>query len=342
MPKAYLSLGSNMGDRAGNIARAVASLRERGVRVTKESALYDTEPVEMRTQDWFVNSVIVDGTGAPCYGADFTPFGSERQFNNTCVPNYKFESKERDSETGNDDFGARYYASWVGRWESPDWSSTPAPVPYANLTNPQTLNLYMMATDDPETFADLDGHCPQCFEELEEAAPEVLETLESYSPELAKFDSAVADKFEPVDAAITNASSKAGDWIYGALTAATAYLMQKGDGNAHHPSNSDGKGQSEEKKSEPEPQPASGGSGSIYKVPGSGTKSGKPYIGRHNKPNPSKTRRAKDGRDRKQAKVVDTYNADDTKEGRQKEQQQIDQHGGIDNLDNQRNEIAPK
>jgi 2-amino-4-hydroxy-6-hydroxymethyldihydropteridine diphosphokinase len=58
MPKAYLSLGSNMGDRAGNIARAVALLRERGVRVTKESSLYDTEPVEMRTQDWFVNSVI--------------------------------------------------------------------------------------------------------------------------------------------------------------------------------------------------------------------------------------------------------------------------------------------
>jgi len=58
MATAYLSLGSNMGDRAGNIARAIALLRERGVRVTKESALYDTEPVEMRTQDWFVNSVI--------------------------------------------------------------------------------------------------------------------------------------------------------------------------------------------------------------------------------------------------------------------------------------------
>jgi len=34
-------------------------------------------------------------------------------------------------------------------------------VPYANLTNPQTLDLYMMASDDPETFADLDGHCGQ-------------------------------------------------------------------------------------------------------------------------------------------------------------------------------------
>jgi hypothetical protein len=33
-------------------------------------------------------------------------------------------------------------------------------VPYANLTNPQTLNLYAMVGDDPESFADLDGHGP--------------------------------------------------------------------------------------------------------------------------------------------------------------------------------------
>jgi len=31
-------------------------------------------------------------------------------------------------------------------------------VPYANLTNPQTLNLYAMVSDNPEAFADLDGH----------------------------------------------------------------------------------------------------------------------------------------------------------------------------------------
>jgi hypothetical protein len=31
-------------------------------------------------------------------------------------------------------------------------------VPYANLANPQTLNLYAMVSDDPETSADLDGH----------------------------------------------------------------------------------------------------------------------------------------------------------------------------------------
>jgi len=76
----------------------------------------------------------------------------------SCAPSYKFEGKERDSETQNDDFGARYYSWRVGRWLSADWSAVPAPVPYANLTNPQTLNLYAMVRDNPETFADLDGH----------------------------------------------------------------------------------------------------------------------------------------------------------------------------------------
>ena len=58
MERVYLSLGSNMGDRAANIARAVAALGERGIRVMRESSLYETEPVEFRDQDWFLNSVI--------------------------------------------------------------------------------------------------------------------------------------------------------------------------------------------------------------------------------------------------------------------------------------------
>jgi RHS repeat-associated protein len=79
--------------------------------------------------------------------------------------------------------------------------------------------------------------------------------------------------------------------------------------------------------------------GSIYKVPGSATPSGKPYIGRHNKPNPAKTRRSNDGRDRKKAEVIDNYDPNNPQEGRQKEQKAIDDHDGIDQLDNKRNEI---
>jgi len=103
--------------------------------------------------------VTTTNTGVVCYDADFYPYGGERSYTNTCRQNnYKFEGKERDVETGNDDFGARYYSNRFGRWLSADWSSVPVAVPYANLSNPQTLNLYAMVFDDPESFADLDGH----------------------------------------------------------------------------------------------------------------------------------------------------------------------------------------
>ncbi len=108
--------------------------------------------------------VMTTNTGTLCYDGDFYPYGGERTYTNSCPTgnNYKFEGKERDTETGNDDFGARYYSNRFGRWLSADWSSVPVPVPYANLTNPQTLNLYALAADDPETFADLDGHAIGC------------------------------------------------------------------------------------------------------------------------------------------------------------------------------------
>jgi|HubBroStandDraft_6_1064221.scaffolds.fasta_scaffold50608_2 RHS repeat-associated protein len=114
--------------------------------------------------------VITTNTGAVCYDADFYPYGGERPYTNTCPQNYKFEGKERDTETGNDDFGARYYSNRFGRWLSADWSSVPVAVPYANLTNPQTLNLYAMVDDDPESFADLDGHENELLSRLKKAA----------------------------------------------------------------------------------------------------------------------------------------------------------------------------
>jgi 2-amino-4-hydroxy-6-hydroxymethyldihydropteridine diphosphokinase len=54
----YLSLGSNIGERAENIARAIADLPARGVRVVQRSSLYETEPVEFLAQGWFLNCVV--------------------------------------------------------------------------------------------------------------------------------------------------------------------------------------------------------------------------------------------------------------------------------------------
>jgi len=101
---------------------------------------------------------LATSAGVMCFDADFYPYGGEHDYTNTCSQNYKFTGKERDPETNNDDFEARYYSSAYGRFLSADWSSVPVPVPYANLTNPQTLNLYAMVHDNPASFADLDGH----------------------------------------------------------------------------------------------------------------------------------------------------------------------------------------
>lgn len=54
----YLSLGSNLGDRAAHIEQAVAALAEAGVVVRRRSALYETEPVGMNPQRWFLNCVL--------------------------------------------------------------------------------------------------------------------------------------------------------------------------------------------------------------------------------------------------------------------------------------------
>jgi RHS repeat-associated protein len=69
-----------------------------------------------------------------------------------------FTGKVRDLETGDDYFGARYYNSAMGRFMSPDWSATPSGVPYAQLGDPQSLNLYGYVRNNPLIRVDLDGH----------------------------------------------------------------------------------------------------------------------------------------------------------------------------------------
>jgi len=55
---AYLSLGSNLGDRARNLQDGVAALGEWGVRIVKASSIYETEPVDYLDQPWFLNGVL--------------------------------------------------------------------------------------------------------------------------------------------------------------------------------------------------------------------------------------------------------------------------------------------
>ena len=102
--------------------------------------------------------IVTSATGVILDDADFLLFGGERPVLSSSGNNYKFTGKERDPESGLDDFGARYYSSALGRFMSSDWSAVPVPVPYAELTNPQSLNLYAYVKNNPETLTDPDGH----------------------------------------------------------------------------------------------------------------------------------------------------------------------------------------
>jgi 2-amino-4-hydroxy-6-hydroxymethyldihydropteridine diphosphokinase len=71
MNTVHLSLGSNLGDREANIARAISLLSAQGVRVTRQSALYETEPIDVRDGGWFLNAAVEAET-------DLTPAGLMR------------------------------------------------------------------------------------------------------------------------------------------------------------------------------------------------------------------------------------------------------------------------
>jgi len=105
---------------------------------------------------------------------DYYPYGKEITRN---VAGYggadgvkqKFSRKERDAESSLDYFGARYYSSTLGRFTTPDefngWPSevfafgaAANPTFYADLTNPQTLNKYVYANNNPLRFVDPTGH----------------------------------------------------------------------------------------------------------------------------------------------------------------------------------------
>ena len=122
------------------------------------------------TSDHLGNTRVVtkaDGTVKARY--DYLPFGEEIPstvgtrgsvggYGSADGTRQKFTQKERDSESGLDYFLARYYSSPQGRFTSPDWSELPEPIPYADLTNPQSLNLYPYALNNPLSSADPDGH----------------------------------------------------------------------------------------------------------------------------------------------------------------------------------------
>src|SRR5207249_10544740 len=63
--KAYVSLGSNLGDRAGNLVLAVRGMMHAALSVTCLSSIYETEPVGEIKQPPFLNMVVELGNPLP-------------------------------------------------------------------------------------------------------------------------------------------------------------------------------------------------------------------------------------------------------------------------------------
>jgi RHS repeat-associated protein len=97
--------------------------------------------------------VVTDSSGNVLDDSDFYPFGGERSIVGSSGNTYKFTGKERDSETSLDNFGARYYASTLGRFMRPD-----DPNVDQDPADPQSWNLYSYVRNNPLNDTDPDGH----------------------------------------------------------------------------------------------------------------------------------------------------------------------------------------
>lgn len=118
--------------------------------------------------DWLgTERVRSNSSGSSYETCTSLPFGDGLSCTTADVSPMHFSGKERDTETastpgganGLDNFGARYDSSSMGRFITPDWSASIQNVPYAKFDDPQSLDLYAYARNNPITLLDPDGHC---------------------------------------------------------------------------------------------------------------------------------------------------------------------------------------
>jgi RHS repeat-associated protein len=97
--------------------------------------------------------IVANSSGTVLDDSDFFPFGGERVVSSSSGNSYKFTGKERDSESGLDNFGARYDSSSMGRFMSPD----PKILSIRHLVNPQKWNKYAYTINNPLRYFDPNG-----------------------------------------------------------------------------------------------------------------------------------------------------------------------------------------
>jgi RHS repeat-associated protein len=124
------------------------------------------------------HAVVENATGSVCeQDIDYYPYGGQEfdYCSGTSVPqHYKFTGKERDSESGNDYFGARYYGSNIGRFYRPD--------DFLNDTqvrDPQSWNLYAYGRNNPLRYTDSLGESVEDENLTDEERKKIIDQFRS-------------------------------------------------------------------------------------------------------------------------------------------------------------------
>jgi RHS repeat-associated protein len=97
---------------------------------------------------------MTDYEGTVVEAMDYLPFGEQIAGGTDTAR--KFTGKERDGESGLDNFGARYNSSWMGRFMTPD-----EPFMDQHPGDPQSWNLYSYVRNNPTNMIDPTGLCAQ-------------------------------------------------------------------------------------------------------------------------------------------------------------------------------------
>lgn len=130
---------------------------------SEESSSTNQYGLNYRLTDWLGSvRATADNAGTQIGTCANMPFGDQFNCQNFMPDQHLFTGKERDAESGNDYFEARYFGSSMGRFLSPDFGGPmpdmPDAVPWADYENPQSLNLYSYVQNNPLTGTDPDGH----------------------------------------------------------------------------------------------------------------------------------------------------------------------------------------
>jgi RHS repeat-associated protein len=144
-----------------------------GQRIARRS-LTGTEPVYYYFSDHLgSHSIVTDTNGVIQDESDFSPYGEETVVSESIAQNYKYTGKERDSESGLDNFGARYDASSLGRFMTVD----KVIITPARLYDPQRLNLYGYGRNNPLSYIDVNGEDIDLVNDTEAGRDAALQKL---------------------------------------------------------------------------------------------------------------------------------------------------------------------